>query len=631
MRAPLMMEGTQLYYTLEVSKKEVRLVTLLPGDLPDDIHCTLTTVSLIDEPFYEALSYVWGNPTNKCDINLQGNSFPVTTNLESALRHLRYRDLPRVLWIDAICINQDDIPERNSQVKYMSTIYSKSSLVLAWLGEPKTNKCLTSSFTDEWMNKLVPEGDVIDEDRDNDLVFDTFEMMLQDLEAHWESDIDDVASFSIQNLRTGAGIIRLFENPWWNRMWTVQEALLGKDTLLISGRRSILQNDLLAIFTSQLAHSKDGCNSRKSGFITTSFMKMRFLREYRHGNASSSLEELLNIFGERCCSDPRDKIYGLLGILETKEVNSIHPDYGIDVTLLYGNTVVNIINEAGNLDILSQLWPRKWHHTGILAGKGPSWIRDWTVERPPHVLVNTVSERHRLFPKFSASGKSSAIVKERRKSEITLRGIFLNSLEVLGRANDVEVDNDEEMAETYREWRQLAQSEIQFDQPYPSSSPTTTYSDASSQTLCMSIALELSKSNNSGEYQYTRVSNDLQAHNNYQSWWESEIEGTPRLGGKQLLNAENGNSNIIRFHTLVYFATHMRRFFIAKEPRWIGLIPMDAQIDDQLFLLEGGKVPYVLRRMEGKKEYKIIGDCYVHGIMDGEEWNSDKLQDVILI
>lgn len=609
----------------------MRLVTLLPGDFSNDIRCTLTTVSLIDEPFYEALSYVWGNPTNRCDINLQDVSFPVTINLESALRYLRYRDLPRILWIDAICINQEDIPERNSQVKYMGTIYSKSSIVLAWLGEPKTNKCLTSSFTAGWMDKLVPEGDAIDEERDNDLVFDTFEMMLKDLEAHWESDNDDVASFSIQNLRTGAGIIRLFENPWWNRMWTVQEALLGKDTFLISGRRSILQNDLSAIFTSQLAHSKDGCNPRKSGFITTSFLKMRFLREYRHGNASSSLEGLLNVFGERRCSDPRDKIYGLLGILATKEVNSIHPDYGIDIALLYGNTIVDIINEARNLDILSQLWPRKWHGTGILAGKGPSWIRDWTAERPPHVLMDTVSARHRLFPKLSAAGKSSAMVKERRKSEITLRGIFLNSLQVLGRASDVEADNDEEMAETYREWRQLAQSETLFGQLYPSSSRTTTYSDAFSQTFCMSIACEFSQSNNSGEYYYRRISNDLQARKDYHSWWESEIEGTPRLGGKQLLNAENGNSDIMRFHSLVYFATHMRRFFIAKEPKWIGLVPMDAQIGDQLFLLEGGKVPYILRRMEGDEEYKIIGDCYVHGIMDGEEWNSDKLQDVILI
>ncbi|KAF7867484.1 uncharacterized protein EAF02_009675 [Botrytis sinoallii] len=629
-----MMEETQLYHTLEVSKKEVRLVTLLPGDFSNDIFCTLTTVSLIDEPFYEALSYVWGNPMNKCDINLQGVSFPITTNLESALRHLRYYDLPRILWIDAICINQEDIPERNSQVKYMGTIYSKSSIVLAWLGEPKTNKCLTSSLTAGWMDKLVPEGDVIDEERDNDLVFDTFEMMLKDLEAHWESDNDDVASFSIQNLRTGAGIIRLFENPWWDRMWTVQEALLGKDTLLISGRRSILQNDLSAIFTSQLAHSKDGCNPRKSGFITTSFMKMRFLREYRDGSASSSLEGLLNVFGERRCSDPRDKIYGLLGILATKEVDSIHPDYDIDIALLYGDTVVDIINEARNLDILSQLWPRKWHCTGILAGKGPSWIRDWTAERPSHVLVDTVSERHRLFPKFSASGKSSAIVKERRKSGITLRGMFLNSLQVLGRANDVEVDNDEEMAETYREWRQLAQSETQFDQRYPNSSRAMTYSDAFSQTLCMSIALsfELSQSNNSAcEYYFRRVSNDLQARKSYHSWWESEIEGTPRLGGKQLLNAENADSDILRFHSLVCFATHMRRFFIAKEPRWIGLVPMDAQIGDRLFLLEGGKLPYILRRMEGEEEYKIIGDCYVHGIMDGEEWNSDKLQDVILI
>ncbi|TGO53682.1 hypothetical protein BCON_0119g00050 [Botryotinia convoluta] len=234
-----MIEGTQLYHTLEVSKKEVRLVTLLPGDFSNDIHCTLTTVSLIDEPVYEALSYVWGSPTNKCDINLQGVSFPVTTNLESALRCLRYRDLPRNLWIDAICINQEVIPERNSQVKYMGTIYSKSSIVLVWLREPKTNKCLTSSFTAGWMNKLVPEGDDIDEERDNDLVFDTFEMMLKDLEAHCESDNDDVASFSTQNLRTGAGIIRLFENPWWNRMWTVQEAFREKHPLNIRTAKHI--------------------------------------------------------------------------------------------------------------------------------------------------------------------------------------------------------------------------------------------------------------------------------------------------------------------------------------------------------------------------------------------------------
>ncbi|KAF7914568.1 uncharacterized protein EAF01_000974 [Botrytis porri] len=108
------MEGTQLYHILDVSKKRVRLVTLLPGDFSRDIHCTLTTVSLSDEPVYEILSYVWGNPTNKRDSTLQRVSFPVTTNLESALRYLRYRDLPRVLWIDAICINQEDIPERDS-------------------------------------------------------------------------------------------------------------------------------------------------------------------------------------------------------------------------------------------------------------------------------------------------------------------------------------------------------------------------------------------------------------------------------------------------------------------------------------------------------------------------------------
>ncbi|KAI9651350.1 hypothetical protein NHQ30_001391 [Ciborinia camelliae] len=618
------MEIAHSYQALEVSKEEVRVVTLLAGDFPSDISCILTTVSLKNEPIYEALSYVWGDQAYKCDIYLDGFSFPVTINLESALRNLRYSDRPRVLWVDAICINQNDIPERNSQVKYMGTIYSKSSEVVAWLGEPRMNKCLTSNWEARWRDDFLKEGE--DEERDNDFAFDTFERLLEDLEAHWDKWNDD-----IQDVYAGAGILRLLDNQWWNRMWTVQEALLGK-TRLICGRRSILLTDLFAIYRSQVVHLSDGCDPTKPRFIVMSLMKMGPLLEYLEGNISRDLEGLLKIFGERCCSDPHDKIYGLLGILPAEESNFINPDYGIDITLLYGSIIMRILHKQRNLDILGLLWPEKWHCTGILTGGGPSWIRDWTAERPSDNLLDGVGLRHEKFPKFAASGESFAMVRQIRKSAIGLRGMFLSSIHILGNANDVATvsDNDKEMIATFKQWYELVHREIHLEQLYPDSPRAKSYSDALSQTFCMSLTWEFFTGNNSAtEKRYKRVPKDSGAHRCYKAWWKSEIEGNPR--GEQLWNVGITDSDILEFHSIVYIATHMRRLFIARKPRWIGLAPMDAQVGDQIFLLEGGKLPYILRPTGTKDEYRIIGDSYVHGIMDGEGWKPDDLQDVIVV
>ena len=126
---------------------DFRLLTLKPGKKHESLCVTLWHASLDQPPPYEALSYVWGNPfveegdsaeANKFKrslvIPLNDCLFPVGENLYSALQHLRNEIKPRTLWVDAICINQDDLFERGRQVRIMSQIYAKSSSVLAWLG-----------------------------------------------------------------------------------------------------------------------------------------------------------------------------------------------------------------------------------------------------------------------------------------------------------------------------------------------------------------------------------------------------------------------------------------------------------------------------------------------------------------
>jgi hypothetical protein len=116
----------------------IRVLYLQPDQFDDDIKVELTEVSLTNPPSYEALSYVWGSPTVNNPISCHGKDLLVTVNCIAALRRLRNKKKRRVLWIDAICIDQSSMNERNRQVKLMGDVYSKARRVILWLGEDST-------------------------------------------------------------------------------------------------------------------------------------------------------------------------------------------------------------------------------------------------------------------------------------------------------------------------------------------------------------------------------------------------------------------------------------------------------------------------------------------------------------
>ncbi|KIM94077.1 hypothetical protein OIDMADRAFT_136612, partial [Oidiodendron maius Zn] len=99
------------------------------------VKCRLIHSNSISQLLYVALSYVWGGSGAPATIELEGRSFTVTPNLYSALKNLRHRSQNRYLWVDAICINQADMEERNHQVSQMCFIYEQAAAVLMWLGE----------------------------------------------------------------------------------------------------------------------------------------------------------------------------------------------------------------------------------------------------------------------------------------------------------------------------------------------------------------------------------------------------------------------------------------------------------------------------------------------------------------
>jgi hypothetical protein len=150
------------YEPLSRGYDELRLVKLQPRCSSSHIEIEITHVPSSAAPAYEALSYVWGSPERTHNVTVKTFSdflyehvartapvgkqqellqrirprhLPISRNLSVALEHLRLPAEPRLLWIDAICINQDDIPERSEQVNKMGSIYTKARRVVLWLGE----------------------------------------------------------------------------------------------------------------------------------------------------------------------------------------------------------------------------------------------------------------------------------------------------------------------------------------------------------------------------------------------------------------------------------------------------------------------------------------------------------------
>ena len=127
-----------VYSPLDQSVDSIRLLILEPAqDTNALICCRLQHVTFTQKPKYEALSYSWGNENVRCNLSINGKDLEVGQNLFDALGHLRDPLKARTLWVDAICINQSDTPEKNHQIGIMPLIYMRAKTVLVWLGVPE--------------------------------------------------------------------------------------------------------------------------------------------------------------------------------------------------------------------------------------------------------------------------------------------------------------------------------------------------------------------------------------------------------------------------------------------------------------------------------------------------------------
>ncbi|EUC41411.1 hypothetical protein COCMIDRAFT_8874 [Bipolaris oryzae ATCC 44560] len=302
-----------VYEPIDLERPAFRLLQLLRGR-GSTIECMLYQAYLdgTDTIPYNALSYTWGGTNKTSTVTVNGKTLDVTENLYSALRHLRSEDVDRVFWVDAICIDQDNEIERGHQVQQMCKIYSHAEEVVVWLGQPtaETNVLMDSL-------RQLEEYSLMYAHRHWDL-------------AQWAKFWRSVPQNPYFEPRQGLDL--LLSRPWFRRVWILQEIANVKKASVWCGIKSVKAH----IFA--LAPSLIGIKPERHCQAVLDIMPGH-LREETWWCESRDLYNLLLKFRESNASDPRDKIYALLGISsDACDTDSLRPTYTKDLQTVIRDT-----------------------------------------------------------------------------------------------------------------------------------------------------------------------------------------------------------------------------------------------------------------------------------------------------
>jgi hypothetical protein len=242
-----------------------RLLKVFPSEFSSPLSCSLFECPLDDEVQYEALSYVWGDPRDRESITCDGKEILVTRNCLDAIRYLRLPSHTRTLWIDAICINQNSVSERNHQVKLMGKVYHYASKVLVWLGCEVDDTPIAFELLSKLKAvKLKHELQLL-----SDMMAKEFFPIKSDGPSPSKNYIPPPEAQYQRQTATGLtsdGLIlhmgdeerqslpgfsspqwkaldALLARPWFTGVWVLQEVIVSQDAVLLCGQRSICWED----------------------------------------------------------------------------------------------------------------------------------------------------------------------------------------------------------------------------------------------------------------------------------------------------------------------------------------------------------------------------------------------------
>ena len=387
-----------MHYPVLSGAKSFRLLTILPGLGEEGIATKSFTAELPvipgSSPRYDALSYVWGNQAEKRQISCNGQSIDVTLNLYSALVQLRSEHDEHVLWIDQLCINQDDPEERSREVAIMGQIYGLARKVIVWLGPSDSETSDIFTLFRELLKLRDFEASEV-----YYLALGERSHQTLDSSHRTQDEVDDARTRVRPRFPPGAASIwkaveRFLDRPWFHRVWTFQEVVLSDACTVYCGPCRMSWSDL-----------SDACQAIHHGgfdrYIGSKHCRVTLVqnqREILYAGERSSLRYMLVLNRDRDATDPRDKVYALRGMLDGVVARSIHVDYCISLYEVYAKAAKTSIKQDGNLAVLGAVEYRRTEESRL---KMPSWVPDWRYRGSTNVDLSM--RRHNGSTYFNAS------------------------------------------------------------------------------------------------------------------------------------------------------------------------------------------------------------------------------------
>ena len=590
--------------------------------------CSRSELFLDGIASYSALSYVWGTGEKNTPIIINNCSFAVTSDLNTALLYLRNYTtansaLSKSLWIDAICINQQDSTEKSMQVALMKSIYETAFQVIVWLGDE------TPYITEVVFSML-----------ENNIILDPT-----------NEAIDDELLRCITPEQWFMFGLDLMRRPWWRRMWVIQEIAVAKRAIVMCGPhvadwKKLENAGIWAQLLNTCAYFYTEDEAARGDMY---FPNVRFKRAYRikiQTGVPMLLLELLQNNASSKATDPRDivfslvgiasdvkaigvqregkwysvfgllrwvwaKLKGYLGISKNVHVDEIDPnskrrlmcDYNRTPEQIYTDLVHVHVNTHNSLNILSF----NSHPKDLTL---PSWVPDWTsvwktcsfVLAPIEHVYPVAPELRNELPTrytYNASAGLDPDFTFVGNDKLHVTGMRFDTLRSLGEPDLDCHPPGQTFYLTLMAWRFLALGEAfeHEDEEYiagGTKSLAFRRSIAADQTI-YGARIELEA------YTFDPLVFFVPATNSFNESYRREMHDS----SKDFRDAERA----------VYLRTRRRAFFIT-EKGYFGIGPPGGRDGDCVCLLGGCSVPVVLRKMG--EEWEIVGECFVCGIMDGE-------------
>ncbi|CAG9939881.1 unnamed protein product [Clonostachys rosea f. rosea IK726] len=545
--------GSQMQFPrLDPEKAEIRVLEIQSGDKDSPLECKYHIANLTDLNLtYEALSYAWGTPHTDNDrlLKIDNGHVQITSTLLDAIQNLRLPDRNRFMWIDALCINQADDEEKTVQVDMMDQIYSKCEQSVVWLGHL---------------------GDV--QPTDAEAVFDLiFWVAGEQEEPSWTGD-------SSRSEFIGQTLKKFMHLPWWYRIWTVQETILPSKATLLWGHLSI---DRTTLYKAADTIFDDDCPNIPIELFADN--AMNDLTSSMRGLSFSQDERLLQLFVRwrfRHATDPRDKVYGLMGFREDLSLPTVKScDYTIDVRTLFKRITADLIRAEGSL--LPLIGRRG--ETSDLARQPegfPSWVFDWVEPvDPSHKLLEYWKHEacwywYDFTPDAGLYGVGDGL-KMIGEDILCLCGLYVDKVAVVERPDNdrSEADHGSEMARSLsvvERWEEVVE---RFQREWPGV---------------------------------------------LRRGWVRELCS---VAAGRFAPDQDDTGTMADYH---YEMVQGQSLFITEGGKF-GIGPKNAQPGHEVWVVGGSRLPFLLSPVDstegasqGGLDFTLFADCLVYGVMYGE-------------